>query len=84
MNAGSNELYRAEGINYKEWISVQDDRTRDSHLLMDGTVIPITDKFEVPATNQSEGAFMEYPGDPSAPAGQCCNCRCTEAPFVMM
>ena len=84
MNAGSNELYRAEGINYKEWISVQDDRTRDSHLLMDGTVIPITDKFEVPATSQSEGAFMEYPGDPSAPAGQCCNCRCTEAPFVMM
>jgi len=84
MNAGSNELYRAEGINYKEWISVQDDRTRDSHLLMDGTVIPITDKFEVPATSQSEGAFMEYPGDPSAPAGQCVNCRCSVAPFVMM
>jgi len=80
MNAGSNELYRAEGINYKEWISVQDDRTRDSHLLMDGTVIPITDKFEVPATSQSEGAFMEYPGEPSAPAGQCVNCRCTCGP----
>ena len=84
MNAGSNELYRAEGINYKEWISVQDDRTRDSHLLMDGTVIPITDKFEVPATSQSEGAFMEYPGDPSAPAGQVVNCRCTCGPVVWL
>ena len=84
MNAGAMELYKAEGINYKEWISVQDDRTRDSHLLMDGTVIPTTDKFEVPATSQTEGAWMDYAGDPSAPAGQVCNCRCTVAPFVMM
>jgi SPP1 gp7 family putative phage head morphogenesis protein len=84
MNAGAIELYKSEDIGYKEWISVQDDRTRDSHLLMDGVVVPITDKFEVPATSQSEGAFMEYAGDPSAPAGQVCNCRCTVAPFVMM
>ena len=78
------ELYKSEGIQYKEWISVQDDRTRDAHLLMDGTVIPVTDKFEVPATSQSEGAFMEYAGDPSAPAGQVANCRCTISAFVMM
>ncbi len=84
MNAGAMELYKAEGINYKEWISVQDDRTRDSHLLMDGTVIPTTDKFEVPATSQTEGAWMDYAGDPSAPVGQVANCRCTVAPFVMM
>jgi SPP1 gp7 family putative phage head morphogenesis protein len=84
MNAGAIELYKSEDIGYKEWISVQDDRTRDSHLLMDGVVVPITDKFEVPATSQSEGAFMEYAGDPSAPVGQVANCRCTCAPFVMM
>jgi SPP1 gp7 family putative phage head morphogenesis protein len=84
MNAGSNELYKAEGINYKEWISVQDDRTRDSHLIMDGTVIPITDKFEVPAMDNVDGAYMEYAGDPSAPAGQVVNCRCTISPVVMM
>ena len=84
MNAGAIELYKSEDIQMKEWISVQDDRTRDAHLLMDGTVIPVTDKFEVPATSQSEGAFMEYAGDPTAPAGQVCNCRCTVAPFVMM
>ena len=84
MNAGAMELYKAEGINYKEWISVQDDRTRDSHLIMDGTVIPITDKFEVPAMDNVDGAFMDYAGDPSAPVGQVANCRCTVAPFVMM
>ena len=84
INAGSNELYKAEGITQKEWISVQDDRTRDAHLIMDGTVIPIDEKFEVPADDKTEGAFMDYPGDPSAPVGQVANCRCTEAPFVIM
>lgn len=77
MNAGATLLYKNEGVQYKEWISVQDDRTRDAHLIMDGVVVPITEKFEVPATSQSEGAFMEYAGDPSAPASQVCNCRCT-------
>ena len=84
MNAGSTALYQSEGIEQKEWISVQDDRTRDSHLLMDGVVIPITDKFEVPATSQTDGAWMEYPGDPTAPASEVCNCRCTIAPFVLL
>ena len=84
MNAGSNELYKAEGINYKEWISVQDDRTRDSHLVMDGTVVPINDKFEVPAMDNVDGAFMDYAGDPTAPAGQVVNCRCTISPVVWL
>ena len=55
-----------------------------AQVIMDGTVIPITDKFEVPATSQSEGAFMEYAGDPTAPVGQVANCRCTISAFVMM
>ena len=84
MNAGSNVIYQAEGIQYKEWLSVQDERTRDSHLIMDGVVVPVTDKFEVPATDNSDAAFMEYPGDPTAPVGQVANCRCTIAPIVMI
>ena len=82
MNAGGNELYKAEGVESKEWVATLDDRTRDSHLLMDGVVVPITEKFEVPATSQSEGAWMDYPGDASAPASETCNCRCTTAPIV--
>lgn len=82
INAGSTELYKAEGIQEKGWLSVQDDRTRDAHLLMDGVVVPIGDKFEVPATSQSEGAFMDYPGDATAPAGQVVNCRCSLIPMV--
>ena len=82
MNAGAMELYRAEGIRMKSWLSVQDDRTRDAHLIMDGVTIPVEDKFEVPATSQSEGAWMDYAGDPTAPASQTCNCRCSILPIV--
>ena len=82
MNAGAMTLYQTEGITQKEWISVQDDRTRDSHWMMDGVVIPIEEKFEVPETAETEGAWMEYPGDPSAPVGQVANCRCTISPYV--
>lgn len=82
MNAGSTMLYQSEGIERKEWVATLDDRTRDAHLMMDGVVIPMGDKFEVPATSQSEGAWMEYAGDPTAPASQTCNCRCTVAPYV--
>ena len=84
VNAGANELYKAEGVQMKEWIATLDDRTRDAHLAMDGVVIPINDKFEVPATSQSEGAWMDYAGDPTAPVGQVANCRCTCGPFVML
>ena len=82
INAGSLELYKSEGINYKEWVSVQDDRTRDSHAVMDGVVIPSIDKFDVPGFDSVEGAAMAYAGDPTAPSGQVCNCRCTVAPYV--
>ena len=82
INAGSTELYKAEGIQEKGWLSVQDDRTRDAHLLMDGVVVPIDEKFEVPATSQTEGAIMDYPGDPTAPASAVCNCRCSLIPMV--
>lgn len=63
---------------YKEWVSVQDDRTRDgsepleaNHLDMNGERVGIDEKFHVPPD-----ADMEGPGDESAGAGQVCNCRC--------
>lgn len=84
INAGSLELYKAENVQMKEWIAVQDDRTREAHSLIDGTVVPITDKFEIPATSETDVAYLDYAGDASAPAEQVCNCRCTVAPFVTL
>ena len=77
INAGSNILYQSEGVQNKMWISVRDDRTRDQHLAMDGVVIPMGEKFELP-----NGDVMEYPGDPSGSADNVCNCRCTESAFL--
>lgn len=84
INAGSLELYKTENVQMKEWIAVQDDRTREAHSLIDGTVVPITDKFEIPATSETDVAYLDYAGDASAPAEQVCNCRCTVAPFVTL
>lgn len=62
----------------KEWVSVQDDRTRDgepagepNHLDMNGTRVPINEKFTVEPDYSMEG-----PGDPSGGAENVCNCRC--------
>lgn len=82
MNAGSTLLYKAEGVLNKMWIAARDDRTRESHMVIDGTVVNINEKFDVPPFDDVAGATMEYPGDATAPAGQVCNCRCTVAPMV--
>jgi hypothetical protein len=84
MNYGATALYQSEGVEMKEWISTRDDRTRDSHALMDGVVIAVYDKFEVPATEQTTGGWLEYPGDPGADPSEVCNCRCSIAPFVRL
>jgi HK97 family phage portal protein len=66
----------------KEWISVQDDRTRDggnsgneaNHLEMNGVRIDLDEKFTVPPDTDMDG-----PGDPAGGADQVINCRCTLA-----
>jgi uncharacterized protein with gpF-like domain len=65
----------------KEWISVNDDRTRRiprdkfDHLHMDGKQVPTDMPFTVPGMGSID--IMEYPGDPNGSAGNVCNCRCT-------
>lgn len=65
----------------KEWVSIQDDRTRDgdgpnpghgaNHLDMNGVKVDLDEKFTVPPDTDMEG-----PGDESGGADQVCNCRC--------
>jgi len=54
----------------KEWIAAEDERTRDDHADMDGTVIGKDDLFDF------GGYSLAYPGDPSGPAEGIINCRC--------
>lgn len=82
VNVGQLATYKATGIERKEWLSTLDDRTRESHLQMDGVIANIDETFEV--ENLTEGGIdnMLYPLDPNGSAGNVCNCRCTIAPII--
>ena len=54
----------------KEWVSVEDGRTRHSHSTADGQLVPVKSAFSV------NGSALMHPGDPSGPAGEIINCRC--------
>lgn len=64
----------------KKWNSAQDNRTRRiprnqyDHLFMNGVKVGYDERFTVPSTKTVDA--MLYPGDPSASAGNLCNCRC--------
>ena len=71
-NAGRIDSYiRAQnmGIRMKQvWMATLDNRTRDSHAMMDGEKVDPGKKF-------SNGC--RYPGDPEGAPGEIYNCRCT-------
>lgn len=55
----------------KEWVAVEDERTREDHQIADGQTVPLDGLFTVGPDR------MERPGDPSASAGNVINCRCS-------
>lgn len=59
----------------KTWVATtrppSSERTRPTHLEADGQTVPLTDPFTV------GGSLMQYPGDPSGPANEVIQCRCT-------
>ena len=73
-NQATRDQYREDGVEYTQWIAAGDDRTRDSHVDVDGEIIPMGGKY-------SNG--LEYPGDMSGPIEEWINCRCSNAPFVV-
>jgi HK97 family phage portal protein len=75
-NAGSHELFKQAGIEKQEWLSTQDDRTRDDHLAADGQVRTMDNPFDV------GGEELIYPGDPAGSPENTVNCRCTLLPVV--
>lgn len=80
------QLKTAESLNIpemkKEWISSNDDRSRDGesgpdHVSMDGVKVGMHEQFQVQGSSGVD--LMDGPGDPSAPAEQVINCRCVLA-----
>lgn len=76
VNAGTLEAAKAEASLWDEelqkaWIATTDPRTRDSHFRADGQRRALGEKFQI---GEHEA---DFPGDPSLPAGECINCRCS-------
>lgn len=76
-NAANLAAYQISGVvDAKEWLSVQDDRTRESHADLDGQRRSIAEEFEAP-----NGAHTQGPGLFGIP-GEDINCRCTVRPVL--
>ena len=76
-NYGADGAARATGLKLrKEWVSAEDERTRESHRLADGETVGMDQAFNV------DGERLMYPGDPSASAGNVINCRCAVSHIV--
>ena len=74
MNRAALDGYEQGGATGKEWLSIVDGRTRDSHIMMDGITVAIASQFSV------NGIPCDGPGDPVLPIEEIANCRCTTAP----
>jgi SPP1 gp7 family putative phage head morphogenesis protein len=76
LNFGASATYKSSGIQKKEWLAVQDDRTRLEHDDADGQVVGIDEPFVV------GGEELMYPGDPTGSAENIINCRCSLLPVI--
>lgn len=52
----------------KQWIATGDERTRESHMAVNGEIVKVNERF-------SNG--LMNPGDPNGAASEVYNCRCT-------
>lgn len=69
LNAGEYLSAVTAGVfRSKEWLTQGDDRVRESHGALNGSAIPLEDRF-------ANGC--RYPGDRDGGAGEVINCRCT-------
>ena len=73
-NTAVMDTYQELGVEYTMWIAADDERTRDSHLEVDGEIIPVGGTYS---------NSLKYPGDTDGPIEEWINCRCSNAPYVI-
>lgn len=68
--------YYREGYKKKQWVSFIDKKTRDSHKVANGQIVPLDEPFSV------GNSLMMFPQDSSlgASAKEIVNCRCIMRP----
>ena len=73
-NTAVMDTYNEIGVEYTMWIAADDERTRESHLEINGEIIRLGDTY-------SNG--LRFPGDTDGPIEEWINCRCSNAPYVL-
>ena len=73
VNGGSYIYYEHEGIPKKQWLTAGDEAVRESHRLLDGQIVRVTERF-------SNG--LRFPADMEGEADEVINCRCTIVPIL--
>jgi hypothetical protein len=76
-NESAASLFGANNLQ-KEWISGNDGRVRDAHLMANGQRRPMNEKFSV------MGEQLNHPGDSAGSAANVINCRCASAPIPII
>lgn len=74
-NGSRLEAFAEAGVQEVEWLATFDDRVRDAHMALDGTVIRIGERFRIGDDT------ARHPGGFSRPENSI-NCRCTVMPRV--
>jgi SPP1 gp7 family putative phage head morphogenesis protein len=70
-NYAVQESFKSTGIEARrEWVSAEDERTREDHKEANGQIVGINEPFIVGSDE------LMYPGDPSGSPEQVINCRC--------
>lgn len=68
---GANEAAKETGLKLRrEWISAEDNRTRDTHAAANGQIVGQDETFDI-----GDSRLM-FPGDPNGEAAETINCRC--------
>ncbi len=72
MQETAEEISDQTGITItREWVAVEDERTRESHAVADGQIVGIDEPFEV------DGEELDRPGADNGSPENVINCRCT-------
>jgi hypothetical protein len=85
-NSGSIDQVRAAGlVGTKEWLDTPDERTRCTHRQAGGQTVDLDGKFQLGGGGPDSrcpdvgASYADYPGDPTLPAAEGINCRCSIA-----
>lgn len=74
INAVSFDAARAAGCTSKQWLSTDDRRTRDTHIVADGQIVGILDRFRLGGYDNEPASTLLFPGDPTGLPQEVINC----------